>query len=169
MDTRRADTRWVTRAAEHGDCAAIAAIYNAGISEGTATLETEPRTPGDIEGWIRTGYPVVVATGPRAGGVVAFAAASPYSSRACYDHVADFAVYVAPADRGCGAGSAAVRALIDAARAGGRLKLTSKVLVDNASSRRMLGRLGFREVGVHERHGAIRGVWHDAVVVELLL
>ncbi len=43
MDTRRVDARWVTRAAEHGDRAAIAAIYTAGLSEGTATSRSSDR------------------------------------------------------------------------------------------------------------------------------
>jgi phosphinothricin acetyltransferase len=33
----------------------------------------------------------------------------------------------------------------------------------------MLASLGFREVGVHEKHAPLDGVWHDIVVVEKLL
>jgi phosphinothricin acetyltransferase len=54
-------------------------------------------------------------------------------------------------------------------RAGGIRKLTSKVLVENAASRALLKSMGFREVGVHEKHGLLDGNWHDVVVVEILL
>jgi hypothetical protein len=31
------------------------------------------------------------------------------------------------------------------------------------------GRSGFREVGVHESHGRLDGVWRDNVIVELVI
>ena len=33
----------------------------------------------------------------------------------------------------------------------------------------MIGSLGFREVGVYEKHGKLDGVWRDVVIVECLL
>ncbi|MBZ4334726.1 GNAT family N-acetyltransferase [Corallococcus sp. AS-1-12] len=48
-------------------------------------------------------------------------------------------------------------------------KLTSRVFATNVRSRALLKRLGFREVGVHEKHAPLDGVWHDVVVVEKLL
>ncbi|MBZ4375123.1 hypothetical protein NR800_27315 [Corallococcus interemptor] len=48
-------------------------------------------------------------------------------------------------------------------------KLTSRVFATNVLSRALLKRLGFREVGVHEKHAPLDGVWHDVVVVEKLL
>ena len=103
------------------------------------------------------------------GVVVAFAATSTYRPRACYDGVAEFSVYVARAARGRGAGRLAMEGLVEAAAAAGFWKLVSRVFVENDASRRLLRELGFREVGVYERHGRLDGRWRDVVIVERLL
>jgi len=33
----------------------------------------------------------------------------------------------------------------------------------------MIAAMGFREVGVYQRHGQLDGVWRDVVIVEKLL
>jgi phosphinothricin acetyltransferase len=104
-----------------------------------------------------------------AGRVIAFASSGAYSPRACYAGVADFSVYVAPEARGRGAGRLAMRTLITEAEASGFHKLTSRVFATNTVSLAMLAGLGFREVGRHEKHAALEGVWHDVVIVERLL
>lgn len=48
-------------------------------------------------------------------------------------------------------------------------KLVSRVFVENAASRALMHTLGFREVGIYERHAQLRGSWRDVVVVERLL
>jgi len=159
--------RLTPRAATQEDGAAIAAIYNAGIAERVATFETRPRTPEDIGAWLGGRHPVMVVED--AGHVVAFASSSAYSSRECYAGVADFSIYVAPEARGRGAGRLAIQALLDAAEAAGFHKLTSRVFATNTRSRAMLASLGFREVGLHEKHAPLDGVWHDIVIVEKLL
>jgi L-amino acid N-acyltransferase YncA len=152
------------------DAAAIAAIYNQGIAERIATFETEPRTAQQIAGWLgerATRYPVVVAE--RGGTVVAWASAGPYSERACYAGVVEFSIYVERAARGRGAGKATLQGLLDVCEQVGITKLLGKVLVENAASRGLCRVLGFREVGIHRRHGRLDGIWRDVVVVERLL
>jgi phosphinothricin acetyltransferase len=155
------------RAATPADAGAIAAIYNQGIEDGIATLETRPRTAQDVVAWFDGAHPIVVAEA--AGAVVAFASASTYRPRDCYRGVAEFSVYVAREWRGRGAGRAALASLLDACERAGYWKLVSRVFVENAASRRLLASLGFREVGVYEKHGQLDGVWRDVVIVERLL
>jgi len=62
-----------------------------------------------------------------------------------------------------------MEALLAAAEAAGYWKLVSRVFIDNAASRRLLANLGFREVGIYERHAQLDGVWRDVVIVERLL
>jgi L-amino acid N-acyltransferase YncA len=83
--------------------------------------------------------------------------------------IAEFAVYVAREARGRGAGRLAMQALLDAAAVAGFWKLVSRVFVENAPSRGLLRALGFREVGIYEKHGRLDGVWRDVVIVERLL
>ena len=156
-----------SRAASRGDAEAVARIYNEGIEERVATFETRQRTAGEIRGWFDDGLPIVVVEDD--GTVVSFANASAYSTRECYSGVAEFSVYTADGARGRGAGTLAVEALISASEEAGFWKLTSRVFVENESSRRLLLSLGFREVGVHEKHARLDGVWRDVVVVERLI
>ncbi len=103
------------------------------------------------------------------GEVIAFAATSAYRPRACYAGIGEFSVYAAREARGRGAGRLAMEALIEAAEAAGFWKLLSRVFVENAPSRALLRSLGFREVGIYEKHAQLDGVWRDVVIVERLL
>jgi L-amino acid N-acyltransferase YncA len=62
-----------------------------------------------------------------------------------------------------------MEALISTAERAGFWKLTSRVFVENEPSRKLLLSLGFREVGVHEKHARLDGLWRDVVVVERLI
>ena len=155
------------RAAERSDSAAIARIYNDGIDDRVATFETRHRAAADVERWFDGRHPIVVVEDD--GGVIAFASTSGYRTRDCYAGIAEFSVYAAREARGRGAGRLAMTALIDAAHAAGFWKLVSRVFVENAASRGLLRSVGFREVGVYQRHAQLDGVWRDVVIVERLL
>jgi L-amino acid N-acyltransferase YncA len=156
-----------TRDAAVADASAIARIYNEGIEDLVATFETRHRTTDDVVRWFDGLHPVVVVEDD--GEVIAFAATSTYRPRDCYAGIAEFSVYAARAARGRGAGRMAMEALFVAARAAGFWKLVSRVFVENSVSRGLLRNVGFREVGVYERHGQLDGVWRDVVIVEKLL
>ncbi len=158
----RARPAWVS------DAAAIAGIYNQGIEDRVATFETEPRAAEQIARWFDSGRPIVVAEDAD-GAVIAFASTSAYRDRPCYAGIAEFSVYVRRDWRGRGAGQVALAELIEAAGAAGLWKLVSRVFPENAASRALLQRMGFREVGVYQRHGRLDGVWRDCVIVERLL
>jgi L-amino acid N-acyltransferase YncA len=149
------------------DAEAIAGIYNQGIEDRAATFETRPRSAADVRRWFDGVHPVVVVED--GGAVVAFAATSSYRDRECYAGIAETSIYVARDARRRGAGAVALQALIDAAREAGFWKLVSRVFPENAASRALVRRLGFREVGVYEKHGKLDGVWRDVVIVERLL
>jgi phosphinothricin acetyltransferase len=157
-----------TRDAAADDAAAIARIYNEGIDDRVATFETRHRTAEDVVQWFDGRHPVVVVADDD-GEVIAFAATSTYRPRDCYAGIAEFSVYAARAARGRGAGRMAMEALFAAARDAGFWKLVSRVFVENTASRALLRAVGFREVGVYERHGKLDGEWRDVVIVEKLL
>ena len=156
------------RAARRADAVAIAAIYNEGIADRIATFETEPRSPEQIARWFDGRHPIVVVEDEDQS-VVAFASSSGYRDRACYAGVAEFSVYVARRHRGRGAGRVAMTALIDAAAAAGLWKLISRIFPENVASRALMARMGFREVGIYQRHGKLGDEWRDCVIVERLL
>ncbi len=156
-----------TRLATAADAAPIAEIYNQGIAARLATFETEPRNAAAIALWFETPYPVVVAEDDT--GVKAFAATSSYRPRACYAGIAEFMGYVAPEHQSQRLGKKVLEALFPAAAEAGLYKLVSRVFVENYASRRLLASVGFREVGVYERHGQIAGEWRDVVIAERFL
>jgi L-amino acid N-acyltransferase YncA len=156
-----------TRNATPGDAALIAEIYNQGMEDRTATLETKHRSREDILAWFDQGHPIVVAGEDQA--VKAYAIAFPYRARACYDGVREFSVYVAREGRGRGFGKAAVQGLVEEAKTRGWWKLLSRIFPENTASRKLCASLGFREVGIYEKHGQLDGKWKDTVIVEKLL
>lgn len=157
------------RPAEPGDAERIAVIYNQGIEDRIATFETRPRTADDILRWFEDAAHPVVVVENAAGDLLAFASTSTYRPRDCYAGIAEFSVYVAREARGQGAGHIAMHGLIEAAAQAGYWKLLSRIFIENAASRALMTRLGFREVGVYERHGQLDGVWRDVVIVEKLI
>jgi phosphinothricin acetyltransferase len=62
-----------------------------------------------------------------------------------------------------------MEALFEAAARAGFWKLVSRVLVENAASRVLMQKTGFREVGIYMRHAQLDGEWRDVVIVEKLL
>jgi L-amino acid N-acyltransferase YncA len=161
-------TGWTVRLARADDAAAIASVYNQGIEDRVATFETEPRLPEAIAPRLALArYPAVVVEAGT--GLGAFAWAGEYRPRTAYAEVAEFSVYVAREVRGQGVGRLALAALIREAEARGLTKLVSRIFPENVASRRLCASLGFREVGVYQRHGRLDGRWMDCVIVERLL
>ncbi len=156
------------RPARREDAAAICEIYNQGIEDRVATFETEPRVVADIEAWFGRAYAIVAVVDPD-GAVAGYAVAHPYADRCCYRGIGEFSVYVRRSHRGQGVGAIAMAGLIDAARAAGLWKLLSRVFPQNRASLALMARMGFKAIGVHEKHGKLDGVWMDTVIVERLI
>jgi L-amino acid N-acyltransferase YncA len=155
------------RPASPDDAPIIAQIYNEGIEDRVGTFETRPRTVQDVVAWFDGTHPIVVVEAD--GEIVAFASTSSYRSRQVYSGIAEFSVYVARHARGKGAGAVAMRALIDAVKPAGIWKLVSRIFVENDASRRLMASMGFREVGIYEKHAKLDGEWRDVVIVERLI
>jgi L-amino acid N-acyltransferase YncA len=149
------------------DSIAIAEIYNQGIEDRVATFETRLRSAEEITSWFDGLHPIILAEDD--GQAVAFAATSTYRPRECYKGIAEVSVYVARSARRRGTGKLVLQALITDCEQNGFWKLVSRVFPENTASRRLIGSLGFREVGVYERHGQLDGVWRDVIIVERLL
>ena len=150
---------------EASDWEAIRAIYLEGIATATATFETEPPS---WETWDEAHLPAprlkaVENATPRVAG---WTALTPVSRRAVYAGVAELSVFVAEKWRGKGVGKALLSALIEASEAVGIWTLQAGIFRENAASIGLHRACGFREVGVRERLGALRGVWHDVVLME---
>lgn len=161
----------VIRDARPADVPAITTIYNQGIEDRQATLETETRTPEERAAWLAAHderHPVLVAE-DAAGRVVAWGSLNPFNPRPAYRHVVDFSIYVARDQRSKGFGDVMLKALEARATALGYHKLVLAALATNQQSRRLNDRNGFRLVGVYHEQGMLDGRWVDVTIMEKLL
>ena len=158
------------RRATEADAPAIAEIYNQGIADRLATLETQERTAEERRDWLARRdprHPVLIAE--RAGAIVGWGSLNPFNPRPAYRFVADFSVYVERSARGTGVGGALLAALVAEARRLGYHKLVLAAFPSNEAGIRLYRRFGFREVGVYREQGVLDGRWVDTIVMELLL
>jgi L-amino acid N-acyltransferase YncA len=175
---------WNVRPAEARDAARISEIYNEGIEDGQATFESRPRTPADIVEKIDAAgnhlivaewggsSPAAAATSATRTGTMAilgWASITPYSTRECYAGVGEASVYISRSARHQGLGRLLLDSLVGVAASSGYHKLIGRLLASNTPSRQLVRGLGFREVGVHQKHGKIGAQWVDVVVVERLI
>jgi phosphinothricin acetyltransferase len=159
-----------TRDATADDAEAICLVYNQGIEDRVATIETELRTPDERRQWLLARgprHPVVVAASE--GRIVGWGSLNSFNPRPVYDSVADFSVYVERSWRGKGVGRALLDALIEKARALGYHKLVLAAFPFNELGMRLYERAGFRQVGVYTEQGFVDGRWIDIVIMEKLL
>lgn len=159
------------RDARADDSAAIARIYNQGIEDRVATLETELRTPEERAEWLAshgTRYPVLVAV-DGAGNVLGWGSINVFNPRPAYQHVVDFSLYVGREDRGRGIGDAVLGALEVRAKSLGYHKLVLAAFPTNLPGKRLYERHGFNLVGIYHEQGMLDGRWVDVMIMEKLL
>jgi len=171
--THRAQTEggMLVRDATLDDAAAIAAIYNQGIADRVATLETEPRTVQERQQWLTNRgarHPVLVAA-ESASAIAGWVSLNPFNARPAYDHVADFSVYVDRGKRGRGVGDMLLSAVEARARGIGYHKLVLAALPFNAAGMRLYERHGFSTVGIYREQGMLDGRWVDIIVMDKIL
>lgn len=158
------------RDATPADAADICRIYNEGIEDRQATLETQLRTPEERAQWMAgkgPRHPVLVAVdGDR---VVGWGSLNQFNPRPAYDHVADFSVYVGREARGRGVGGALLDALEARARKIGFHKMVLAAFPFNAAGMKLYERHGFTTVGVYHEQGMLDGRWVDTIVMEKVL
>jgi L-amino acid N-acyltransferase YncA len=176
------------RPATEADAAVICRIYNQGIEDRLATLETELRTPDERRQWLaaRTPrHPVIVAeppepatsstspptprAGPGAPAPIAWASLNVFSPREAYRFVADISVYVERSWRGKGVGRVLLARLIELAPQHGFHKLVLSAFPFNPGGMALYEAMGFRTVGIYKEQGQLDGHWVDTIIMERLL
>lgn len=158
------------RLATAADAEAICRIYNQGIDDRVATLETELRTPEERGQWLAgrsRRHPVIVAEAN--GEVVGWGSLNVFNARGAYRFVADFSVYVERSWRGKGVGRVLLEKLIELARQHGFHKMVLSAFPTNAGGMALYQKLGFRTVGICREQGQLDGQWVDTIIMEKLL
>ena len=158
------------RVAAPGDAAAICTIYNQGIEDRIATLETELRTPEERRRWMAaraSRHPVVVAVTDDQ--VVGWGSLNSFNPRPAYDHVVDLSVYVERGWRGQGVGRVLMQHLMELATTLGYHKIVLATFPYNEAGVSLYRRMGFIPVGVYHEQGQLDGRWVDVLIMERLL
>jgi L-amino acid N-acyltransferase YncA len=164
-------TAYRLRLASAPDAEAICRIYNQGIEDRVATLETELRTPDERRQWLAgrdARHPVIVAE-PEPDTTVGWASLNVFNARECYRFVADISVYVERSWRGKGVGRALLERLTELGRRHGFHKLVLSAFPGNSGGMGLYARSGFRTVGIYHEQGQLDGKWVDTIVMEKLL
>ncbi len=163
-------TEYRVRLATPADAEAICRMYNQGIEDRGATLETELRTPEERRRWLAgrsPRHPVIVAE--TAGDLVGWGSLNVFNPREAYRFVADFSIYVERAWRGKGVGRVLLERLIALGREHGFHKLVLSAFPFNEGGMALYTKLGFRTVGVYKEQGRLDGEWVDTIIMEKLL
>ena len=159
------------RLATAADAEVICGIYNQGIEDRVATLETELRTPEERRQWLAgrsPRHPVIVAESTD-GRVAGWASLNVFNPRETYRHVADISVYVERGFRGKGVGIILLTRLVELGREHGFRKLVLSAFPTNTGGMALYTKLAFRTVGIYKEQGMLDGRWVDTVVMEKLL
>ncbi len=184
-------TAYRLRLAAASDAEAICRIYNQGIEDRVATLETELRTPAERRQWLASRdarHPVIVAevidglsadaeparppsvqAGLTVPATIGWASLNLFNAREVYRFVADISVYVERGWRGQGVGRVLLEQLTELGRAHGFHKLVLSAFPGNAGGMALYARSGFRTVGIYHEQGQLDGKWVDTIVMEKLL
>ena len=164
-------TAYRLRPASAADAEAICRIYNQGIEDRVATLETELRTPDERRQWLAARdarHPVIVAEiEPNTS--VGWASLNVFNARESYRFVADISVYVERGWRGKGVGRVLLEKLTELGRTHGYHKLVLSAFPGNPGGMALYAKSGFRTVGIYHEQGQLDGKWVDTIVMEKLL
>lgn len=158
------------RRAVTDDLKRILEIYNQGIEDRIATLETEIKDLPFMESWFsdhQERYAVEVAE--KDNKVIGWASLNPYSHRCAYNGVADLSIYVDREFRGKGVGTILLPALEEVAKENNFYKIVLFTFPFNEKGQGLYRKIGYREVGVFEKQGAMEGKFIDVMIMEKLL
>lgn len=162
---------YFTRLAVESDIPYITTIYNQGIEDRIATLETEPKTIEDRRKWFtqRDERFKVLVIHDGKDTVCGWASLNVFNGRCCYSGVADLSIYIERTMRGKGLGKQLMKALIEAAKNNGFHKLVLSTFSFNHQGIKLYTSVGFRIVGTYEKQGILDGNWVDVIIMEKLL
>lgn len=161
------------RPATTDDGALVAAIYAPHVLTGLATFEEDPPSAAEMTGRIQAvlgaGLPWFIALDGE-GAPQGYAYASPYRSRAAYRYTAETSVYLTESAQGQGLGTQLMEKVLEALKTTQTREVVA-VIGDsnNAASRALHRKLGFRDVGVLARVGHKFGQSVDTVIMQLSL
>jgi L-amino acid N-acyltransferase YncA len=159
------------RVAHMTDIPQITKIYNEGIEDRVATLETRIRTNDEMSEWLknRDDDHKVVVIQDESKFIIGWASLNVFNSRCCYNGVVDVSIYIDRNKRGKGLGKILMNYLIQTAKGQGFHKLVLSTFDYNEAGQRLYKSCGFREVGTYMNQGILDGEFVNVTIMEKLL
>ncbi|GAM12281.1 arsinothricin resistance N-acetyltransferase ArsN1 family A [Mesobacillus selenatarsenatis] len=160
----------IIRVAAQEDADDILTIYNEGISDRIATLETTTKNLDYMRDWLNKHtdrYKVIVAE--LDGKVIGWASLNQYNNRDAYKGVADLSVYIKREYRGKGIGGKLLTFIESMAKENGFHKIVLFTFAFNELGQGLYRKKGYREVGVFQNQGMLDGKFVDVMAMEKLL
>ena len=159
------------RAAQPGDAASIAHLYNHYLANSTTTFETEALSSEALAERVANGQqgglPWLVDQ--QAETLRGYAYAAVWKPRAAYRYTVESTVYVDPAAAGVGIGTGLYEALMHELRARSIHVVMSVLTLPNPPSIALHEKLGFEKVGHLREVGRKFGSWLDVGLWQLML
>jgi L-amino acid N-acyltransferase YncA len=160
----------VIRFANLEDIEQILSIYNEGISDRIATLETTIKDMNYMTDWFNKHtdrYKIVVSE--HNGEVLGYASLNSYSQRDVYRGVADLSIYIKREFRGKGIGGKLLTEIETQAKENDFHKIVLFTFPFNELGQGLYRKKGYREVGVFHNQGMLDGEYVDVMAMEKLL
>ena len=159
------------REANIKDISCITNIYNQGIEDRVATLETTLRTNEDMNQWLtsRSDRYKVIVIEDSYGIVRGWASINVFNSRCCYSGVGDLSIYIQRDMRGKGLGKLLLGYLMETAKKNEFHKLILSTFDFNKAGKRLYKSLDFREVGTYYEQGILDGKFINVTIMEKIL
>ncbi|MDP4084574.1 MAG: arsinothricin resistance N-acetyltransferase ArsN1 [Bacillota bacterium] len=158
------------RLASHDDIEDILYIYNEGIVDRIATLETTMKDQYFMIDWFNKHtdrYKVIVAEID--GEVIGWASLNQYNSREAYNGVADLSLYIKREYQDKGVGGKLLSKIEGLAIENGFHKMILSTFPFNQLGQGLYKKKGFRVVGVFQNQGKLDGEFVDVMAMEKLL
>lgn len=160
----------IIREAIETDLDSVKDIYNQGIEDRIATLETETKDQAYMEEWFAKHigrYKLIVAE--QDGEIVGWASLNQYNNRSAYNGVADLSVYISRDHRGKGIGGLLLQSIEKLAKENDFNKIVLFTFPFNQIGQGLYKKRGYREVGVFKNQGILDGEFFDVMAMEKLL
>lgn len=142
------------RRAKEEDLIAILDIYNQGIRNRIATLETEEKDLKYMSDWfLQRSDKYAVLTAAIEHEVAGWASLKPYSHRCAYRGVADLSIYISRSYRGRGIGKALLASIEKEAVDADIHKIVLFTFPFNMLGQGLYSSMGYRQVGILKSRG----------------
>ena len=156
------------RSAVIADAHPITVLWNDFIRDTAVTFTTELKVRSDVEAIITDPERSVLIC-EQEGVFEGFALFGTFRGGPGYVHTVEHSIYLVPEAQGKGLGRALMDALVSAAMTLGHHAMIGAISGGNANAVAFHEKCGFKQAGRLPKVGRKNGVWHDLILMQLII